>query len=158
MTWPHSNVLSLSQVSPRNAAASHSPSPVPCLPACCQHRKPAQALNTVAANHSHSHSLRHRHHHHHHNTTHHNTTHHSAILGTIPRANKQLRARAQLRTVSAARLPPRPLSPDRRRPGTLNHVARTPATTHTKDSARESKRKLPGISPCERQPLRSALL
>lgn len=50
-------VLSLSQVSPRNAAASHSL--VPCLPACCQHRKPA-ALNTIAANHFHSHSLRHR--------------------------------------------------------------------------------------------------
>lgn len=34
------------------------------------------------------------------------TTHHRATLGTIPRANKRLPARSQLRTVSPARLPP----------------------------------------------------
>lgn len=95
MTWPHLNVPFA--LSTKRRRSSSSISLVSC-PARCQHRT----------------RRRPEHHrcqpplpppspHHHRNTT---TTHHRATLGTIPRANKPLPARSQLRTVYPARLPP----------------------------------------------------
>ena len=95
MLAPPEMCLSLS---PRNAAAAASLVSWPaCLPAA--NTAPAAALNTIAANHHfHPHSR-----HHHHNN---NNAHHPATLGTVPRANKRLPARSQLRTVYPVRLPP----------------------------------------------------
>ena len=52
----------------------------------------------------------------------------------------------------------RPLSPVRRRSGTLNHVARTPATTQYKGFRPSLREQAFGnLSPCELQPRRSTL-
>lgn len=134
MTWPHLNVPFA--LSTKRRRSSSSISLVSC-PARCQHR-----------------TRRPEHHrcqpplpppspHHHRNTT---TTHHRATLGTIPRANKPLPARSQLRTVYPARLPPTSFvasqTPARYAEPRCSHTLRR---HNTKESDRASKSKLSGI-------------